>query len=510
MKQNTQFDVVIVGSGLGGLVCANILAVEGYKVAVLEKNRQYGGSLQIFSRDKKIFDTGVHYIGGLGPGQNLYKIFKYLNIYDDLKLKQMDLDGYDRISFTGDGQEYALAQGYGNFAHQLKKQFPEEVEAIDVYCEKLKQIANEFPLFNLKPSPKEFQLSDSLQVNAFDYIASLTDNVTLQNVLAGSNLLYAGEKDKTPLYVHALISHSYIESAWRCLDGGAQIEKLISKNIKKNGGEMFNYADVERFQFEEEKLTGVICKDGRTFSAKQFISNLHPTNTVRMIEEGKLRNSYKNRMLRLENSQSVFIVYASLKDKSFGYKNHNAYHFKTPDVWEGVDTNYPADKWPQGVALFFPPSSKSEKYSDSLIAMSYMNIKDVKEWEDTFNMVPAPNTSRGKAYEAFKLKRAEMVLDLVEDKYPGIRDNIQDFTVSTPLTFRDYIGTDDGSLYGVSKDHQFPLKSFISPTTKIPNLYLTGQNINLHGVLGVSLSALVTCSEFVGMDYLLEKIEAAN
>ena len=69
------YDIVIIGSGLGGLVSANFLAKEGYSVCVLEKNKQHGGNLQIFIRNKTIFDTGVHYIGGLDKGQTLYKIY---------------------------------------------------------------------------------------------------------------------------------------------------------------------------------------------------------------------------------------------------------------------------------------------------------------------------------------------------------------------------------------------------------------------------------------------------
>ena len=86
MKEH--YDVVVVGSGLGGLVSALILAKEGRSVCVLEKNNQYGGNLQTFVRDKTIFDTGVHYIGGLSKGQNLYRYFNYLNIYEGLSLKK--------------------------------------------------------------------------------------------------------------------------------------------------------------------------------------------------------------------------------------------------------------------------------------------------------------------------------------------------------------------------------------------------------------------------------------
>src|SRR5450631_2740536 len=105
-----QYDVVIIGSGLGGLESAYILSKEGYKVLVLEKNRQLGGSLQIFVREKAIFDTGIHYIGGLDEGQNLNQCFKYFGIMDKLNLIKMDMNGFDRISFGDDGSEYGHGQ----------------------------------------------------------------------------------------------------------------------------------------------------------------------------------------------------------------------------------------------------------------------------------------------------------------------------------------------------------------------------------------------------------------
>lgn len=139
------YDIVIIGSGLGGLCCATILSKEGYKVCVLEKNRQLGGSLQIFSRDKVIFDTGIHYIGGLDEGQNLYRYFKYLGLMDKLRLKRMDMDGFDRISFEGDETEYKHAQGYENFIRVLSEQFPGEEKNIRAYCEKMQEICRFFP-----------------------------------------------------------------------------------------------------------------------------------------------------------------------------------------------------------------------------------------------------------------------------------------------------------------------------------------------------------------------------
>src|SRR5690606_155510 len=124
------YDAVIIGSGLGGLVSANLLAMEGLSVCILEKNQQFGGTLQTFSRDKVIFDTGIHYIGGLSEGQNLHHYFSYLGIMDELKLYPLDKDGFDMVTFDDDPTEYAYAQGYDAFACSLMEQFPEERQGI--------------------------------------------------------------------------------------------------------------------------------------------------------------------------------------------------------------------------------------------------------------------------------------------------------------------------------------------------------------------------------------------
>ncbi|HNZ41699.1 MAG TPA: NAD(P)/FAD-dependent oxidoreductase, partial [Bacteroidales bacterium] len=113
---------------------------------------------------------------------------------------------------------------------------------------------------------------------------------------------------------------------------------------------------------------------------------------------------------------------------------------------------------------------------------------------------------RGDDYQAFKQQKAEQLLDTVEIRFPGFRSTIKKYYTSSPLTFRDYTGTVDGSIYGVAKDCHEPLKTLIMPRTKIPNLFLTGQSIILHGVLGVTIGSVTTCAELLGMKYLVEKI----
>ena len=83
-------DVIIAGSGLGGLVCGYILAKNGYHVSIFEKNQQIGGCLQTFVRKGVKFDTGMHYIGSLDEGQLMHRLFKYLNLWEDVRLSPLD------------------------------------------------------------------------------------------------------------------------------------------------------------------------------------------------------------------------------------------------------------------------------------------------------------------------------------------------------------------------------------------------------------------------------------
>ncbi|MFL1895809.1 phytoene desaturase family protein [Aquimarina sp. 2-A2] len=497
------FDVVIIGSGLGGLVSANILAREGKKVCVLEKNNQFGGNLQTFVRDKSIFDTGIHYIGGLAKGQNLYRYFDYLDIMEDLKIKQMDPDGYDMISFDGVDIEYPHAQGYDNFVTQLTHYFPEEAEGIKKYIDKVRDTCYNFPLYNLKLGDRYYG-EDLLTLKAKDFIDTVTQNETLRAVLAGSNLLYAGDPDKTPFYVHALSVNSYIESAWRCINGGSQIAKLLVKRFRNLGGTIHKYQEVNAFNFEQDTLVSVTTTKGDVFSGDTFISNVDPKLTLQIIGKDRFRNIYYNRIQNTESIISSFSLYLVFKPGTFPYVNHNYYHTQSIDkVW--TTQNYTQESWPEAYLISMNEDRKHPGYADNLTSIAYMRYEETKPWEDTFNTVAVKN-DRGEDYEAFKQRKIEAYLKEIEKKFPNIRECIQSVHTSTPLSYRDYIGCYEGSMYGFAKDAESPMKSFLSPRTKIPNLLFTGQGLNMHGVLGVTISAVVTCGELLGKDYLLNRI----
>jgi len=494
------YDAIIIGGGLSGLQSAYILAKEGKKVCVLEQHSTIGGCLQSFKRKDVIFDTGVHYIGSLDKDQVLYKYFKYFNLIDNIKYKKLDINAFDVINYKN--KEYNLAQGYDNFIEQLVQKFPDEKNGILAYVKKIQEIEKIFPLHNLRPLKSSLIPRDVLTINTKAFIESVIKDKILQNVLAGNNALYAGVPDKTPFYMHALITSSFIESSYRLIGGSQQLADSLTKSIKSFGGDVFTNQKVKEIITDGKAATQVITENENIFSAKTFISSIHPANLLKMLKTKVIKKVYRNRINSLENTSSMFILYAKLKNNKVKYLNHNYYKIFDNDVWQGY--NYTDETWPRGYLYITPASSKSQKFADTLSVLAYMNFADVKKWENTYV------GKRGNDYIEFKKQRAEKLLQLIEKNFPDTINAIESYYTSTPLTYRDYTGTPEGSVYGILKDSNDPLPTFISPRTKIENLFLTGQNLNMHGVLGVTISSVVTCSEILGSDYILNKIKNAQ
>ncbi|TDE10293.1 phytoene desaturase family protein [Dyadobacter psychrotolerans] len=499
-----EYDFVIIGSGLGGLACAYILASEGHSVVVLEKNHQIGGHLQVYSRDKTIFDTGVHYVGSLNEGENLYQFFKYFGILDNLKLKRMDDERFDVIRFQ-DGMEYDYAQGYDAFEKKLISYFPEEEQAIKTYCVKIKEVCSKFPLYNLRIGGDSYQMDEQLlTLNAYDYIASITSNERLQNVLGGSNLLYAGVKEMTPFYVHALIMNSYLSGAYKFIDGGSQIAIQMSRGIRIFGGAIYKHKKVISANYDENgSIVSIALENGEIVRGKQFISNVHPAVTIDIFGEDRFMNVYRNRIKNLPNSISTFLVHLSFHENSFEYLNYNIYQHHIDNVWDGID--YEEETWPQTYFVCTPYISRNKKFAESMSIMTYMKSSETDKWAHTAKTVSEPG-ERDLEYDLFKKEKEEKVLRKIEEVFPGIRSKIKAVHSATPLTFRDYIGNRDGSLYGVLQNSNAPTRTQINTKTRVPNLYLTGQNISMHGILGVTVSAFVTCFAFVDKEKLIEKV----
>lgn len=502
------YDFIVIGSGIGGLVSALILAKHGYQVCVLEKNQQVGGALQTFSRDKCIFDTGVHYLGGLSSGDNLRAIFDYLEITEDLSLSKMD-DAFDVIRLAN-RKIFKLGQGYENFIQLLLTDFPEEQVAIEQFVAKIKEICNYFPLYNLKNDGDKtyYKNSEVLAISAWDYLNSITKNQDLIATILGNGILYAGDIKRTPLHVVALILNSYISSSYRLVDGGVQIAKALVKQLRLHQGKIFKRKEVVSCETNKERvITAVTCSDGTSYLAKQFISNLHPYKTMETMGFEHFNRATKLRFSSLKNTVSAFTLHISLKPDMFEYFNHNHYDYFTDEVWNTVESS--VEEWPKVIFSCTPVVKNQSKYATNLSALTYLDTRLFDEWKKTSNSIVNPQ-NRGEAYIKKKKHFEDLMIQKLCERYPKLKTAIHQVYSSTPLTFRDYLGNVEGELYGIEKDFNQSMMTVVNTRTKVPNLFLTGQNVIFHGILGSTIGAMVTCFNFVDSIRVLKEINRIN
>lgn len=492
-------DVVIIGGGLGGLFTGAILAKEGLKVFVLEKNSTAGGGLQTFRRFGLDFDTGMHVIGGLQKNGNIQRLCDYLGITDGIKIRDVDDDCADELMFTEDNSIYKIAKGKEGYISSLTSYFPKSEAELRNYIEAVYRIANAIDLFNLRPSTTILtSLPEDSLLPADDFIAKYISDTKLRSVVAYMNPLYGGEGGKTPALIHAIISTLYINGASRFIDGSSQMTDLLTAYIKNRGGYVILNDAVEEINVESGMVQDVVTKRGKIYKGDYYISDVHPCVLLNLIHGKAFTNAYVNRLKSIPNSYSAFSLYIKMKTDTFPYINHSVYITKHyGDIW---NFGNPDAAWPLGLLMMTPPVCNQGRFSDKVLITVPMRYEMARLWENTVT------GNRGKDYEAWKDARTREALQLVEARFPGFTDKVEKVNTSSPLTIRDFYGTKDGAISGYSKDCNNMMLSNIQVATKVRNLFLTGQNVNLHGFCGVPLTAIMTSEAILGRNYIINKI----
>lgn len=492
-----RYDVVIIGSGMGGLACGLILAKEGMRVRIVERNAVPGGCLQSFRRSGCLFDTGIHYVGSLHEGQIMHQYLKYFGVLPELRIRMLDPEGFDRIHLGG--RIFRHASGFERFERTLAADFPHEREGLRAYCRILQRIGAFVSPEVLRGGRLSSGGLDYSDVGAAATIDSLVADPLLRNVLAGGVPLYGGRRDMSPLYHHAIINFSNIEGAARFAGGTQHVADAMIARLRALGGELSTRACATRLRMNGSEIGSVEINGGEeSLETKWVISDASPAATFGLLEStSHLRRAFLSRMTMLPNTYGLFTVHLAMRPGAVPYCDHNLYLYNTSDVWsdrgdfEGF--NIP-------VVLVCTQPSPDDRYAETISLLVPMGWEQVARWENT-----RPGR-RGDAYAEFKRRFTEAVLRFTERTMPGLREGVEAIHTSSPLTYRDYTAAPEGTAYGLQKDFNRPLISHIPIRSRIGNLLLTGQNLNVHGMLGVTITAAFTCSELLGESYLAKKI----
>ncbi len=459
-----KYDVLITGGGLSGLLSASLLSRKGLKVCILEKNKEAGGMIQPFKRNGFFLDTGMNFFGAYKDGQIQHELFSIFGISKELLISEIS-----NFELILDKEKYLIPNNYDAFKKRLTSYFPEEKEGINSFVEKIKEIFGSLTLEKIL-NPQE--TLKYLSLSASEFIDSVTKNEKLRSVLKFNGLLYGNNFETLPLYIYAVITGSFLQSAGMFTKGTNHFIEILKNKIFENGGLILTEKEVVKFKSEGRRITHCICKDGTEFFADNFISALHPQVLFPKIESGLLKSFYRKRISELPNSESVLTINIILKDDALKFDEKPKF--------------IRSEK--KSILLYHPLSGKNGDYSRTLKIMTGDDISEYKEWFDT------KSSRRGKLYEEFKERKANEIFSLIEKQIPGFKNSVKQYYISTPLTFRDYTASPGGSAYGILKDFTKISESIIPVRTKFENLYLNGQSVNFHGLLGVSVTSLSVCS----------------
>ena len=215
-----------------------------------------------------------------------------------------------------------------------------------------------------------------------------------------------------------------------------------------------------------------------------------------------IRPAYRRRIRVIPQTVGGFSVYLHFKPDTVPYMNHNFFGYETDTPW-GCE-QYDEHTWPKGYLYMHVCDQEGQAFARAGVILTYMRCEELAAWAGT-----TPG-HRGDAYDDFVRRRAERLIQALDHQFPGIAGSIAHYYVSSPLTYRDYTGTQDGSLYGIARDISLGSAGRVTHRTRIPNLFLTGQNVNSHGMLGVIVGTMLTCGELLTPKYIYEQILEAN
>eukprot|EP00566_Odontella_aurita_P036647 CAMPEP_0113568002 /NCGR_PEP_ID=MMETSP0015_2-20120614/23597_1 /TAXON_ID=2838 /ORGANISM="Odontella" /LENGTH=686 /DNA_ID=CAMNT_0000470475 /DNA_START=79 /DNA_END=2135 /DNA_ORIENTATION=+ /assembly_acc=CAM_ASM_000160 len=465
-----EYDIVVIGSGMGGLTCAALSAKYGSKVLCLESHIKVGGSAHTFSRmhdgGKYSFEVGPSIFEGLDrPSLNPLRM-----IFDILE-ETMPVETYKGLGFW-------TPEGYWRFPIGTKKGFeellteqcgedgPKAIREWNALCDRLKTLGGSttaVALLNLRQDAgflsttagalpfvvKNPDVFADLPLTFDDLSKTVDEIVTVPFVRNFIDLMciFCGFPAKGAMTAHILyiLERFFEESAAFSvpIGGTSQLGETLQRGLEKFGGKLQMNAHVDEIIVENGRATGVRLKNGKVVKArKAVVSNATPFNTVKMMpqkeEEPKDLTKWRDELGSLPRHGAISHLFLGIDAKGLDLSHiQDPAHLIIQDWDRSMQDS-------QNLCSFFIPSLLDKSVCPEGKHCIHVYSSGGEPYEPWEKLTPG-----SEEYEAYKKERVEVLFQAVERCIPDVRDRLEFSIIGSPLAHEAFLRRDRGT-YGMA------------------------------------------------------------
>lgn len=501
------YDAIVIGSGIGGLACAALLAKHGgQKVLVLERHYTPGGYTHVFHRPDYDWDVGLHYLGGLEPGSPIRRVF------DDICIRPIEWadmgEVYDRVIIDGD--TYDLPKGRRNLRAMLLDRFPGQESAIDGYFAAVHAAASAsmpFQAAKTLPGPIASVVGPLLQRRfrhwsdrtTREVLAELTDDPRLIAVLTAQLGDYGLPPADSSFAMHALVASHYFRGGYYPVGGSGVIAESIIPVIEQAGGTILVSAEVAEVVLEGDRAVGVrMAADDEVIRAPIVISDAGATTTFGRLlpHEVAQRAGLLDDLAQVGPSLAHLCLYLGFESpaEDLELPKHNLWIYPGDDVEGAFRASRTDPQAPFPVLYVSFPSAKDPDFALRHPGRATVEIIAPAPYEWFEPWADSRWKHRPEQYNEFKDGLATRMFEGLYAQLPHLRGEVAFQEISTPLSTAHFAGYERGELYGLEHTPARFAEGSLKPTTPIRGLYLTGQDIVTCGVAGAMFGGVLTAT----------------
>jgi all-trans-retinol 13,14-reductase len=517
-KINEMYDAVLIGSGVGSLTTAAILADYGKKVIVLEKHHKIGGYTHAFRRKSWYWDVAVHYLNSMNPGDLFFHGCRYLT-QNRLRWRKLP-HVFDHFCFPD--FQVDVPSEPDEYQSHLISLFPAEYKAIDRYFNDMELFSKRLQfLFLPKLLPGvlskiakpicRMMLKKTPEQSVEKYFQQIGSSQKLKAAICAPWATYGGLPEECSVYEHWITYGSYRFGAWYPAGGAQSISEYLKDFIEKKGGTVAVESGVEEIVLDStnKKAIGVRLESSDVVHGKSIVSGvgIHSTFT-KLLPERQVPEEMKQVLKEYKNSVSYTQLFIGLKDdpsKIPGIDGSNYWISSTTDFKQDLkelepenDTN---DLRVKAIMLTFPSLKDPDAKAHTLTVCAWINFDQFAGWADS------DPSNRPNDYKSLKRRLEIALLEPVLARFPRLEEMIEYTTLGTPLTIKDHLSHGQGSAYGILSPPGRFSDDRLHPKTEIKELYLTGSDIATSGVPGAFLGATVCASAILNKIILSDLIK---